>query len=202
VTTKGKLLCLMMITCSVVLAGIGAKVLFSASAGEPGGSSAGKTMTGQTSTLAVRWLNDKGELLPAASVPRAVKTDAEWRKQLTAEQYQIARGRGPNRLSVARSTTTTKPVFTPASAADCRCLPQPQNSIQGQAGRVFFKPVTSENVVTQLDASHGMRRTEILCSLCGAHLGHEFDDGPPPTHLRYCLNSASLVFKELKNPPK
>jgi peptide-methionine (R)-S-oxide reductase len=66
----------------------------------------------------------------------------------------------------------------------------------------FFKPVTSENVVTQLDASHGMRRTEILCSLCGAHLGHEFDDGPPPTHLRYCLNSASLVFKELKNPPK
>jgi methionine-R-sulfoxide reductase len=192
----------MMITCSVVLAGIGAKVLFSASAGEPGGSSAGKTMTGQTSTLAVRWLNDKGELLPAASVPRAVKTDAEWRKQLTAEQYQIARGKGTEPAFCGAFYDNHK---TGVYACVCCGLPLFTSTAKFDSGTgwpSFFKPVTSENVVTQLDASHGMRRTEILCSLCGAHLGHEFDDGPPPTHLRYCLNSASLVFKELKNPPK
>jgi methionine-R-sulfoxide reductase len=159
-------------------------------------------MTGPTSTVTVQWLNDKGELQPTASVPRVVKTDVEWRKQLTAEQYQIARGKGTepafcgafydnHKTGVYVCVCCGLPLFTSTAKFD-----------SGTGWPSFFKPVTSENVVAQLDVSHGMRRTEILCALCGAHLGHEFDDGPPPTGLRYCLNSASLVFKELKNPPK
>jgi methionine-R-sulfoxide reductase len=149
-------------------------------------------VSGQNVT--VRLIGPDGKPTAPISIPRVQKTDAEWRKQLTPEQYQIARGKGTepafcgtlldnHREGIYHCVSCGLPLF----ASDAKF-----NS--GTGWPSFFQPVAKENVVTHEDNSLGMQRTEILCALCGAHLGHVFDDGPPPAGLRFCLNSAALTF--------
>jgi methionine-R-sulfoxide reductase len=147
-----------------------------------------------SSTVKVRLIGSNGLLTEPIAVPKVKKTDAEWRKQLTAEQYEIARGQG------------TEPAFCGTLLDNhregiyhCVCCGLPLFSSDskfnsGTGWPSFFQPVSKENVITRTDNSFGMSRTEIICSRCGAHLGHVFDDGPPPTGLRFCLNSAALTF--------
>jgi methionine-R-sulfoxide reductase len=144
--------------------------------------------------MRLRVFNGRGELTGPVELPPVRKTDAEWRAQLTPAQFQIARGKGTERPFCG---TLLDNRLDGAYLCICCRLPLFLSSAKFHSGTgwpSFFQPVGAENVVTREDRSHGMTREEILCGRCEGHLGHVFDDGPPPTGLRFCVNSESLAF--------
>jgi peptide-methionine (R)-S-oxide reductase len=127
--------------------------------------------------------------------PKVNKTDDEWKRQLAPEQFEVTRRKKTERpFSGAYWNTWEKGVYKcVACGAD---LFSSENKFDAGCGWPSFDaPVDSEIIATEDDFSHGMQRLEVLCSRCGSHLGHVFDDGPRPTGLRYCINSAALDFK-------
>jgi methionine-R-sulfoxide reductase len=149
--------------------------------------------------MKVRVYDRKGELVGPVESPPVVKSDAEWQRQLTPAQYEVARGKSTERPFCGLLLDNKR---DGVYACVCCSLPlfSSDSKFNSNTGwPSFFRPVAPENVVTDDDRSYGMRRTEILCVRCGCHLGHVFEDGPRPTGLRYCVNSESLVFVDKKD---
>jgi peptide-methionine (R)-S-oxide reductase len=126
---------------------------------------------------------------------KVTKTDEEWKKELTPEQYAVLRQKGTERAYTgAYWNTKDKGIYRCAGCGEV--LFQSDTKYDSGCGWPSFYAPGATNVITETpDNSHFMQRTEVLCSKCGGHLGHVFDDGPKPTGLRYCINSASLKFE-------
>lgn len=123
------------------------------------------------------------------------KPDEEWRQQLTPEQYHVLRQAGTERPFTGKYWNTKEPGVYRCAACNEVLFKSDAKFDSGCGWPSFCDLAEKGKVVLREDHSHGMHRTEVLCARCGGHLGHVFDDGPKPTGLRYCINSASLNFE-------
>ena len=149
--------------------------------------------------FAVLWLSqaqERTDQVPATVTDKIEKTDAEWKKVLTSEQYYVLRRKGTERpftndyhdlhdKGIFKCAACGKELFSTEAKFD-----------SGTGWPSFYAPIAPDSMRTQPDRSFFGTNTEVLCPRCGGHLGHVFEDGPPPTGLRYCINSVALKFEK------